>query len=127
MKIKVLEINKHGNDEILVTFSSPYGSAHGFWMEQNPEINKSYHVELDIPQTLFWEKDIKEAEFNECKIGGENDNIFICAMFDSFDDHCLTIRFGESIILIDTEGDPNMNSKFLTICFRKINIYPYAL
>ena len=127
MNIKVLEINKYDKDKILVKFSSPYGSAYGFWMERNPEINKSYHVEFDIPQTLVWGKDIKEAEFDECKMWCENDNIYICAMFDSFDDNCLTIRFGESLILIDTEGDPNMNSKFLTICFRKMNIYPYTL
>lgn len=52
MNIKVLDINKYDKDEILITFSSPYGSAHGFWMERNPEINKSYNVEFDIPPCI---------------------------------------------------------------------------
>ena len=127
MKIKVLEINKYDEDDILVAFSSPYGSAHGFWMEQNPKIDKSYDVEFDIPQTLVWGKDIKEAESDDYKIWVENDNVYIYAQFDSFEEDCLTIRFGEDIMLIDTEGDPNMTSKFLAICVSKMNIYPYKL
>jgi len=97
-------------------------------MEQNPEINKSYYVEFDIPQTLIWGKDIKKAQFDEYKIWYENDNIYICAMFHSFEDNCcLTIKFGESLILVETEGDPIFNYKFLTICIKKMNIYPYTL
>ena len=128
MKIKVLEINEYGKDEILITFSSAHGSAHGFWMGRNPEINKSYDVEFDIPQTLVWGMDIKEAEYDECKIWCENDHINIRAMFHSFDDNgCLTMRLGESLILAETEGDPINNCKLLTIRFRKMNIYPYTL
>ena len=128
MKVKVLEINEYGKDEILITFSSPYGSAHGFWMEQNPEINKSYSVEFDIPQTLVWGDDIKEAESDEYKIWCENDNIYIRAMFHSFEDNgCLTIRLGESLILAETKDAPIYNSKFLTIRCRKLNVYPYTL
>jgi len=97
-------------------------------MEQDPEKNKSYHVEFDIPQSLIWGKDIKKAESNEYKMWYEDDNIYICAMFHSFEDNCcLTIRLGESLILVETEGDPIEDSKYLTICFRKINIYPYSL
>jgi len=127
MKIKVLEENKLGKDDVLVKFSSSYGSAHGFWMERTPEINKTYHVEFDIPQTLVWGKDIKIAESNECKIWYENDTVHFCAMFHSFEDNCLTIRFGESLILVETEGDSIFNCLFITLCFRKMSIYPYTL
>ncbi len=127
MKIQVLEINKYGNEETLITFSSPYGSAHGFWMERDPEINKSCDVEFDIPQTLVWGKDIKEAEFEECKIWHENDSIYIRAMLHAFEDNCLTIRFGESLILVETEGYSFFHDEFLTISFRTMNIYPYTL
>ncbi len=128
MNIKVLEINKYGNDETLISFSSPYGTAHGFWMEQSPKINKSYNVEFDISQTLVWGKDIKKAGIDEYKIWHQNDIIYICAMFHSFEDNCcLTIRLGKTLILVETEGDPIINSQFLTISLRKMNIYPYTL
>ncbi len=127
MKIKVLEINNYGNDDILITFSSPYGNARGFWKGQNLEKNKSYYVEFEITQTLAWGKGIKEAELEEYKIRYENDNIYICAMFHSFEDNCLTIRFGETLILVETEGAPFFNCRFLTISFGMMNIYPYTL
>lgn len=129
MEIKVFEINKQGKDEILIRFSSPYGSAHGYWMDQNPEINKSYHVEFDIPQVLVWGKDIKEAESDEYSVGyDENGNIFIRSMFHSYDESgCLTVRLGESLVLVETKGDPIANCKFLRICFSKMNIYPHTL
>ena len=104
MKIKVLEINKLVKDEVLVKFSSPYGDAYGFSVDPNPKLNKTYDVELDISQHLVWGEDIKEAVFDEYKIWHENDHIFIITQFDSFEDGCLAVRFGEDIILIDTEG-----------------------
>ncbi len=127
MKIKVFEMNTSVQNKILITFSSPYGSAHGFWVERVPEISKSYDVEFDIPQTLVLGKDITKAELDEFRVWCVNDDNYICAEFHSFEDNYLTVRFGKSLIFIETEGEPILNYKFLTTCFRKMNIYPYSL
>ncbi|WP_315119591.1 hypothetical protein [uncultured Clostridium sp.] len=128
MQIDIVKLCQCESEGIFIEFSSQYGVAKGLWKGNTPEINQSYYVELDIRKTLIWEIDIIETDCREYKMWSEQDNIFFNVKMESYEnDGCLTVRLGDNVILIETEGIPYSEGSFLKLQVNKILIYPYDL
>lgn len=128
MLVNIIKLCKFENNGTFVEFSSRYGVAKGLWKGNAPEVNQSYYVELDITKVLIWGTDIIETECMEYKVWTEKENIFLNVKIECHeDDGCLSVRLGESIILIETEDIPYLKDSFLRIQLNEISIYPYNM
>lgn len=127
MLVNIIKSCQFQNNGTFVEFSSRYGVAKGLWKGNAPEANQSYYVELDIPKVLISGTDIIETECREYKVWSEQENIFLNVKVEFHeDDGCLSVRLGESIILIETEEDiAYPKDSFLRIQLNEISIYPY--
>jgi hypothetical protein len=105
MKITINEVaNK--NDGCRVHFSTEYGRAVALWNGKEPEINKEYFVEIEVPGILFWQKDIVVTD-EPCIILSKNNLVHIVALLEFVEDEEYTVlRLGDSIISIETCGEP---------------------
>lgn len=89
-----------------VNFSTEYGNATALWRGNEPEVNNEYFVEIEVPGVLFWQKDIAVKD-EKCIILLENSIVHIVALFESIEDDGYTVlRLGDSIISIETQGEP---------------------
>jgi hypothetical protein len=124
MQVKIDKINEKETGEIYIEFSSLYGNSTGLWSGEKPILNKSYYVEVEVPQKLKWGIDIVKIDSSEYRIWNEQETVFINAQIDSVDDdNCLAIRLGDSIVLIETSGIPYAVGDFLEIVVSKIVLY----
>jgi hypothetical protein len=94
-----------------VNFSTEYGNATALWCGNEPEVNKEYFIEIEIPGVLYWQKDIAVTD-EKCIILLENSIVHIVALFESIEEDGYTVlRLGDSIISIETQGEaPNIGS-----------------
>ncbi len=127
MKIQVVKKVLTDNQRILVEFNTPYGATFGNWIGAEPELFKECHIEFEIPDRLIWGSNISESELHDYKIWSNEKNIVLNVKLESYDDdHCLTVRLGDSLILVETQGTP-FTALFLSLRVEKINIYPFDI
>lgn len=105
MRVKVMEaINQ--SQGLQVNFSTEYGNATALWSGNEPQISKEYFVELEVPGVLYWQKDITVSE-EVCGIALKSGMVHLVGLFESIEDDGYTvIRLGDSIISIETQGEP---------------------
>jgi hypothetical protein len=105
MRVKVMEaINQTQGCQ--VNFSTEYGNATALWSGNEPQINKEYFVELEVSGVLGWQKDINVSE-EKCGISLDSGTVHLVGLFESIEDDGYTvIRLGDSIISIETQGEP---------------------
>lgn len=89
-----------------VNFSSEYGSATALWSGNEPQVNQEYCTEIEVPGVFYWQKNIAVTE-DECIILSEQNVVHIVALLESIEDDGYTVlRLGDSIISIETQGEP---------------------
>ena len=104
MKIKINEVTNHAG-VYHVNFSTEYGSAIALWNGNEPEVNKEYFVEVEVPCVLCWQKDIVVTD-EPCVIWLKNNIVHIVAILESVDDDGYAVlRLGGSIISVMARGD----------------------
>ena len=111
------------DSSIHVDFSTDYGKATALWEGEKPTINFEYHVEIDIDDSLTWEKDIIKNETGEYSIQMHDNRIFLAGMLDSVDDDGYAVlRIGESIITFVTNGIPFVNGSFIKLISKTVTL-----
>ncbi len=124
MRVQINEII-HENSNIIVAFSSSFGCAKAYWDGEEPIANSEYQVEVDINNTLVWNKDVLRHENYECAIQLKNDFILISGCIDSIDEDGYTVlRIGDSIIPFLTTGDPFQVGTNITLSTGTITLSP---
>lgn len=124
MKVQINEII-HENPNIIVAFSSSFGGAKAYWDGDEPIANSEYQVEVDINNTLVWNKDVLQHENYECSIQLKNDFILISGCIDSIDEDGYTVlRIGDSIIPFLATGDPFQVGTNITLSTETITLSP---
>lgn len=105
-----------------------YGNAKGVWKGNKPEVDRSYHVEFDTTKILTWGIDITKSACREYKLWSEQDTIFLNVKMEQYENvGLLTVRFGDSVFLIETEGIPYNKGSNLLIKLNEILLYPFDL
>lgn len=124
MRVIINEIT-HMNLNVIVEFSSDHGSAIACWNGKVPNINKEYQVEVDIDNTLTWNKDILENKDYSSVFRRNGTSIMISGDIDSIDDDGYTVlRIGDSIIPFLTTGTPFPVGTNVTLSTAKITLSP---
>ncbi len=106
MKITINEIVKDMQGNNTIKFTAEYGNAYAWWIGTEPQKNKEYTVEFEIPAVLCWKRDIISTQ-EEYLLKTENNKFCLVGLFESIDDDgYAVIRLGESIVSVDTNGEP---------------------
>lgn len=125
MKV-VIKSYEESNEKIKVSFSSKYGEGIALWQGAIPKEGISYDVELEIPNVLKWGSDIHGINSYLYSIEILNNRV-VCFKGKlesvSEEDGCCVVRFGDSIILLDTEGVPLEVQSFLRFETENVIIY----
>lgn len=116
MKV-VIKSYEERNGEIKVAFSSEFGEGIALWQGAIPKVGIPYDVELEIPNVLKWGKDIHGTNLQQYSIKIQNNRVCLEGKLESVSDEdgCCVVRFGNSIILIETEGVPSAVQSFLSL------------
>jgi len=123
MEITINEVIKKTQGNSIIKFATKYGSAYGLWNGTEPQINKEYIVEVDIPAVLCWQIDIISAQ-EEYFITIENNKFCLTGLFESIDDDgYLVIRLGESIVSVETQGNPLDLGSFVKLSTDTLVLY----
>ena len=124
MKIQVDEMI-YDNLNIVVCFSTDFGSAKAFWDGEEPLVNHVYQVEVDINNTLEWYRDVLPVENSKESIQLKNDLIFISGLIDSIDEDGYTVlRLGNYIIPFLSVGIPFQVGIYVTLLVNSITLSP---
>ena len=122
MKICIQEVLPDNS----IKFSTEFGSAVAFWEGDKLEMDCCCHVEVDINDTLVWDKDITQNTDNgDFTIREENHYICITGDLESVDDDGYSIlRFGESIIPFMATGEHFQIGTGIKIITKSISLSP---
>ncbi|GIO83249.1 hypothetical protein J25TS5_01810 [Paenibacillus faecis] len=109
MKIKLLELRFLKGNKINGTFSSDLGIGFGYWNSSNHvKEGMEVEVELDIPGTLCFGKDIVESMDEEPKLYISMDKVNLIGRVEQIEyDNIIAVRLGHSILLLEVD-DPSM-------------------
>lgn len=115
-------------DENVVEVSTGYGILSGLWNGEIPKTNDIREVEIEIEDTQEWNEDITPTESKEYKCGMSDGKIFIIGYLETVEDDGYTvIRFGESIISVDTEGESFIVGEYVKLILENIEFYDVAI
>lgn len=124
MKI-IIKSFEENNEETKVVFSSEFGEGTALWQGALPKEGMSYDVEIEIPNVLKWGKDINETNSHLYSIKIINNRVCFEGKFESISDEdgCMVVRFGNSILLLETEGVSPGAQSFLRFEIDKLIMY----
>jgi hypothetical protein len=95
--------------KIEITFSSEYGDGIGVWNNEQLEVNKSFYVELDIKETLIYDKGIIKTEEQSTKIFIDNYYTCIIGKIEEIETDVITLRIGKSITMLEVDKSESFN------------------
>jgi hypothetical protein len=118
MKVKILDLLEK-DSKFYVKIKSEYGTILGEWKDEKPKLNKEYYIEFTVTSPVEINKNLFISNDYSYYIKMQDEKIILNGKYDSLDDDgCLTIRIGESIILLDYSN--YKDSHFLGDCYLTI-------
>ncbi|MDQ0271337.1 hypothetical protein [Cytobacillus purgationiresistens] len=128
MKIKIIKNEGKYNEQIVVSFTSEFGGGKASWNGENPIEGREYFVELEIPDTVEWRKDVIKSDKEQyCIKSNGNSTIIVCEVETFFEYGCCDFRIGSSIVTLDIEGEPYPKGTFVEISSQNLILYDINL
>jgi len=120
MNITVTAIDEL-NDLPIVRFTCEYGSALAEWLGEPPAANNQYHVELDSDETLSVGSNFKLTESTAPRIWMSGANVRMVVVVEGVyeDTSTVSLRFGNSVMLMDYDGDFPSAGTWVELCIRE--------
>lgn len=108
MLVTILKAVSQEDGQIEVEFSSQFGRAKGLWMDDLPKVEQSYDVEINIDDVLQWGGDIYKTQEDKFMLQETESDLLLQGTLENYDegDGLSIIRLGNSILMIDTAGEP---------------------
>jgi len=123
MKIKVIACRGEN-----IEVDTQFGIISGTWVGELPNKNSIRDIEIEFDDTLEWNKDILKVDTSEFKCGNVGEKIFFIGRIEAIENDGFTVvRFGESIITIDTKGVPFVIGEFIKFEVAKLDFYDTGL
>ena len=118
-------------DCVIVHFESQLGSAYARWIGSTPERGIEYDVELEVPGTLRWGREIRgksETTVAEERIFEQGGTVHLVGRLESIDEQGTgTIRFGGDIVLIEIVDVPRTIPGWVHICVPQLQLFDISL
>ncbi|EIT83732.1 hypothetical protein A374_18970 [Fictibacillus macauensis ZFHKF-1] len=124
MKIKIIKNEGIYNDQMVVSFSSEFGDGKASWNGENPVEGREYYVELEIPDTVEWRKDVSKSDKKQYCIKNNGDStIIVCEVETFFEYGCCNFRIGTSIVTLEIVGELYPKGTFVEISTENLILY----
>ncbi|WP_010173785.1 hypothetical protein [Bacillus coahuilensis] len=128
MKVKIIKDEGKYNDQNVVSFTSKFGGGKARWNGENPIEGREYFVELEIPDTVEWRKDVTMSITEQyCIKSDGNSTIIVCEVETLIEYGCCDFRIGSSIVTLDIEGEPYPKGTFVEINSQNLVLYDINL
>jgi hypothetical protein len=121
MKIRIIDVEA---DMSVVSFSTDFGDAVALWNGSIPQPDTIHHVEVEISDTLIWDKNIEQVQKNMCSLGMETGEFFLVGRLESADDEGYSvIRIGDSVVVVIAKGSRPPLGAFVRIRVKAVALY----
>lgn len=132
MKIEIKQVSVGESGEYLVEFITPYGEGRGLWQGDAPIEGESYYIEFHIGGPLEWGRDIIPARQKSFSIALDGEKVVLRgtveAISDVNDDNSLVLRVGDSLVLADSRGVPDVErGDFVTLVVEELRLFDINL
>lgn len=126
MRITIVKINVVDSN-VFVDFSTEYGEAIALWEGEIPTAGLEYYVEIDVEDTLVWNKDITRNESEECSLKMLCDKISLAGILDSVDcDGYSVLRMGNNIVPFFSSGKQFEVGSPITVLLKSLSLSPVS-
>lgn len=126
MKVTIDKVKLDG-DVVSVAFSTAYGKATTSWVGQAPEVGEIYDVELEMGDHFVWGENISLTDEAQPSLSVEDNTLELIGLLISFDDGCVVMDLGGSVILIDAQAVPNDLAGYIKCVALDVTLYPTGL
>lgn len=124
MNIRILSIETHQQQE-RVKFESTVGVGFGVWIGKLPTQGESIDVEVEIDDDLKWGRNITMTNESASTITSENSQFRFVAEVVTYEGNgCLSVRLGESVILLNVEDVPGNVKGWVECRAESVKLYP---
>lgn len=120
----IIDKVKLDGDVVFVAFSSACGKATASWVGQPPGAGEVHDVELDVDDHFVWGENIFLTDEAQPSIRFEDNVLELVGLFISFDDGCVVMDLGGSVILIDVLAVPNGLVGYIKCVVMDVTLYP---
>jgi len=127
MRIKVSEMSVR-DSAVSVAFETEIGTGQATWQGETPAETKTYHVEVNVDETLDWGTTVLNHNKPEHRIYVQNGYTHLIGTLESTDDTGLSVlRIGDSIIEFEATGQPFPLGSPIELIAGSISLWPYNL
>lgn len=127
MRVRILEVSE-GRGRMEVEFATRFGNARGLWMSAPPAPLQEYDVELQVDQSLRWGREIVETPGEEPALESLPRGVRLRGTLDSIsEDGVVAVRFDQSILLIETEGNAPRPGVRVSLTVEEIKLFDVKL
>ncbi|MEX3777149.1 hypothetical protein [Pseudomonas sp. MYb118] len=124
MEVVIGDVTSIGN-EIVVGFSTSFGSGIGFWKGVAPAVNESHDVELEIGEAIVWGENGHFSLNNVCLIEMGSDSVKLTGRIVHIDDDGFAVLdVNGSVVLLEIIDFTGGIPVFVDLCIKKIDLYP---
>lgn len=124
MHVKIIGLESQAAG-LFVTSSTQFGEFTARWMGEKPELGCTYHVEVEVPNIVTWEQEIRLSSEKMHFIRQEEDYILLNGELNAVEeDGVICIGLGASIFLVETEGVPSEIGNYVTCKVSEVQLFP---
>lgn len=106
-----------------IGFLCRYGVGRGIWTVGVPRLDQEYDVEIDIDQSICVGLNTKVTRDETPRINSSEHQVAIIAKIENvFENHTVSLRFGDSLILVEYEGVLPTNGTWVEVTVPQIEI-----
>ncbi len=111
-------------DGPFVEFVSKYGTGRGHWKEGVPHTGQEYDIELGLDDALRVGVNIQLTNDESPRIhSSDEQTVFTARIAEVFDNDTANLQLGESLILVEFEGDFPNPGTWLEITVKRIELW----
>lgn len=129
MRITITEIMT-ANGETEVRFLCGFGGARGTWRGGQPEIGRSYEVEINLDDDLRWGTDIVEIPENEINtVSTLGEKVAIAGVLEEkdLDTQYYLLRIGPCILPFLAQGTPLSEGTPVRVYSDRCELFPWLV
>jgi hypothetical protein len=123
MRAKITKIFIENDNGVDIEFSTELGNCKGVWVGVKPIVGGIYEIEIEIPYTLKWGHDILLTQNKIFQMKINENNISLIGILESIEENFSSLKLGNDIVLLETEGNPFEEKKFVELLADRLLLY----
>jgi hypothetical protein len=127
MRIYIYEVRATSDGDVDVRFTARFGNCSGRWAGRELPRIGNYDVELEIPSTMVWAKDIVACSDVAPSISSTGNCSRVVGVLAEIIDGVGLLRIGSDIVQVEISGEAS--ARPLTVCLSVplLKVFPFSL